>query len=34
MARPKQDLDITRNLRTLEWLKAELIEGYPFSLKP
>ncbi len=33
MARPNQDLDITRNLRTLEWLKAELIEGVSFFFK-
>ncbi|NLW56115.1 MAG: hypothetical protein GX050_05795 [Firmicutes bacterium] len=33
MARPNQDLDITRNLRTLEWLKTELIEGVSFFFK-
>lgn len=33
MAHPTQNVDITRNLRTIEWLKAELIEGVSFFFK-
>ena len=33
MAHPNQEVDITRNLRMIEWLKAELIEGVSFFFK-
>jgi hypothetical protein len=34
MTRPDdQEIDIARNLRTIEWLKSELVEGVSFFFK-
>ncbi len=33
MTRPRQEVDIARKLRTIEWLKSELLEGVSLFFK-
>ncbi|HBK67867.1 MAG TPA: hypothetical protein DEB05_08445 [Firmicutes bacterium] len=33
MPHPNQEVDIARNLRTIEWLKTEILEGVSFLFK-